>query len=259
MKRFLRFRLFFQAGLAAALVIVLKLVADRFGWSVIAINTLTGSFFAGVFFTISIVFTGAMADFKEAEKIPGEMAVLLRALRADASLTSPPGNVCSQTADIVRHIEVLLSTITSNLRANHWHRQELDEQIDLINKDIAELWTKGVATGLLLKLRENLTNLDRLSQRLEYIAYTKGIIGAYVVCDFALAAVLLIFAFSHNEWGFGGMVLLASIAFVLTAIVLLIHDMDNPFEYDKNTVADVDMSALFKLEARWKAGQQCAG
>jgi len=44
------------------------LAAAHFKLNVITINTLTGTFFGGVFFTISIVFTGAMADFKEAEK-----------------------------------------------------------------------------------------------------------------------------------------------------------------------------------------------
>ena len=106
-----------------------------------------------------------------------------------------------------------------------------------------------------MKLRDNLTNIDRLSHRLDYIAYTSGISGAYIICDLSLAAVLIIFIFAKNEWGFGGLLLFALIAFVLTAIVQLIHDIDNPFEYGKNTVADVDTSVLFKLENFWKTGQ----
>jgi hypothetical protein len=46
----------------------------------------------------------------------------------------------------------------------------------------------------------------------------------------------------------GGLLLFALITFVLT-------DIDNPFEYNKNTVADVDVSVLFKLESFWKSGQ----
>jgi hypothetical protein len=254
-KKILRYKLFFQAGIIAIIILLLKLVADHYQLSVIAINTLTGAFFGGVFFTISIVFTGAMADFKEAEKIPGEMAVLLKAMHNDAMLISPQEMECNQEKDIVCHIEDLLSTITSNLRGNHWHKSQLDEEINKINEDIADLWAKGVAPGLLLKLRDNLTNLDRLSHRLDYIAYTSGISGAYLICDISLAAVLLIFIFAKNEWGFGGLALFALIAFVLTAIVQLIHDIDNPFEYGKHTVADVDTSVLFKLESFWKTGQ----
>jgi hypothetical protein len=71
----------------------------------------------------------------------------------------------------------------------------------------------------------------------------------------SLASVLIIFVFARNDWGFGGLLLFALITFVLTAIVQLIHDIDNPFEYDKNSVADVDVSVLFKLESFWKSGQ----
>ena len=80
----MRYKLFFQAGIIGITVLLLMLIAAHYKLNVITINTLTGTFFGGVFFTISIIFTGAMTDFKEAEKIPGEMAVLLKAMHADA-------------------------------------------------------------------------------------------------------------------------------------------------------------------------------
>ena len=255
MKRIMRYKLFFLAGIVGIIVLLLMLAAAQFNLNVITINTLTGTFFGGVFFTISIIFTGAMADFKEAEKIPGEMAVLLKAMHTDAALISPQNAECTQEKDVICHIEDLLTTVNANIRANHWHKSQLDEGINKINKDIIDLWAKGASPSPLMKLRDNLTNIDRLSHRLDYIAYTKGISGAYVICDFSLAAVLIIFVFAKNDWGFGGFLLFALIAFVLTAIVQLIHDIDNPFEYGKNTVADVDTSVLFKLENFWKTGQ----
>lgn len=249
MKRILRYKLFFQAGIIGITVLLLMLIAAHYKLNVITINTLTGTFFGGVFFTISIIFTGAMTDFKEAEKIPGEMAVLLKAMHADAMLISTQGAECAQEKDIICHIEGLLTNINDNIRNNHWHKSQLDEEINKINKDIVDLWAKGASPAPLMKLRDNLTNLDRLSHRLDYIAYTSGISGAYVICDFSLAAVLIIFVFAKNDWGYGGLLLFALIAFVLASIVQLIHDIDNPFEYGKNTVADVDTSVLFKLES----------
>jgi hypothetical protein len=255
MKRILRYKLFYQAAIVGVVVLLLMLVSAHFKLNVITINTLTGTFFGGVFFTISIIFSGAMADFKEAEKIPGELAVLLKAMHADALLIAPQGAECVEEKDIVCHIEGLLSTINANIRGNHWHKSQLDEEINKINKDILDLWAKGVSPSPLMKLRDNMTNIDRLSHRIDYIAYTNDIPGAYVICDLSLATVLIIFVFAQNEWGFGGLLFFALITFVLTSIVQLIHDIDNPFEYNKNTVADVDMSVLFKLENFWKTGR----
>ena len=252
MKKILRFKLFFKAAIVAAVVLTGKFFSDRYGFSQITINTLTSSFFAGVFFTISILFTTAMSDFKEAEKIPGEMAVLMKALRNDAKLACAVGNDCIETKDIVSHVEGLLGAILNNFKSNCWHKTYLDKQFEKINEDITGLSIKNVAVTVLAKIRENLTNVDRLSHRIDYIGYTDDIPGAYIVSDIALAAVFLIFIFSKNEWGVGGMVLFGAITFVLSAIIFLIHDMDNPFEYGKNTMADVDLSILFRLEIVWK-------
>ena len=241
MKKLLRLRLFFKAAIVAAVVLILKFFTDHYALSQISINTLTSSFFTGVFFTISILFTAAMTDFKEAEKIPGELAILMKALHNDAKLPSASSNNCPETRDIVCHVEGLLGAITDNFRSNHWHKSRLDQQISQINEYITELWRKNTAPGILLKLRDNLTNIDRLSHRIDYIAYTDDIPGAHLVADVALGAVFLIFIFAHNEWGVGGLILFGAITFVLSAILLLIHDMDNPFEYGQQTLADVDL------------------
>jgi hypothetical protein len=44
------------------------------------------------------------------------------------------------------------------------------------------------------------------------------------------------------------LIMVGGASFVLTILILLILDMDNPFEVGKNTVADVDLSRLFELE-----------
>jgi len=44
-------------------------------------------------------------------------------------------------------------------------------------------------------------NIDRLSHRLDYIAYSTGISGAYVICDLSLASVLIIFVLPEMTGG----------------------------------------------------------
>ncbi len=258
MSKILKYNLFFKAAIVAAVVLIAKFFADRYGFSQISINTLTSSFFAGVFFTISILFTTAMSDFKEAEKIPGEMAVLLKALRNDAKLACAVGNNCSESENVVTHVEGLLKSILDNFRSNSWHKTYLDKEFEKINRDITALSVKNVGVTVLAKMRENITNVDRLSHRIDYIGYTEDIPGAYIVSDIALGAVFLIFVFSKNEWGLGGLVLFGAITFVLSAIIFLIHDMDNPFEYGRDTMADVDLTILFRLETVWE-GENGAG
>ena len=250
-RRVLKYQLFFRSLAGVLLLILFKVVADHMGWSIITINTLTSAFFGGVFFVLGIIMAGVVADFKEAEKVPSEFSVLLKAIRHDSHLLLG-GSVCAQERDgIVLHVEELLSSINSNFRNNHWHKHEVDKIINDINADVATLWQQGAPTGVLMKIRDNLTGIDRLSHRVDYIAKTSFLPAAYFVVEIGVFLVLLIFVFAKNEWGFGGVLLFAAIGFILLSLIQLIRDIDNPFEVGKNSCADVDLSVLFKLENLW--------
>lgn len=54
---------------------------------------------------------------------------------------------------------------------------------------------KGAAPPLLVKLRSELTNIDRLSNRIETISETTFIPAAYGIAELAVAAVLLVLLF----------------------------------------------------------------
>ena len=250
-----RYSFFPRVILVVIALLVLKSLADNAGWAVIPINTLTGAFFGGVFFTISIIFAGAMTDYKEAEKIPGELAVILKALHNDARMLYPQKVEKASVDKLVMNTERLLSVINENFRSNKWHKKNLDIVINQLADDIAVLIAAGASAGILMKMRDNLTAIDRLSHRIDAIQETSFIPSAYAMTELAVAAVLLIFIFAKNEWAFGGIALFSAISFVLIGIILLIRDMDNPFEYGKHTYADVDLSVLFKLETRWQNQQ----
>jgi hypothetical protein len=45
-----------------------------------------------------------------------------------------------------------------------------------------------------------------------------------------------------------GLALIGATSALLIGLILLIKDMDNPFEVGKNTYADIDLSLLWNLE-----------
>jgi hypothetical protein len=48
------------------------------------------------------------------------------------------------------------------------------------------------------------------------------------------------------------LLLFGSVSFVLISLLMLIKDMDNPFEFGKKTSADVDLTILFDLEKEFE-------
>ena len=61
--------------------------------------------------------------------------------------------------------------------------------------------------------------------------------------------VLLLFFVKLDPY-YEGIVLFTVLCMLLTALLLLIRDMDNPFEVGKKTYADIDMFLLWDLEKK---------
>ena len=72
-----KFRLVLQSlGLTICLVIV-KIIIDILGLDSLETSPVITAIVAGVIFTIAIIFSGVLLDYKEAEKIPGELAPII--------------------------------------------------------------------------------------------------------------------------------------------------------------------------------------
>ena len=237
-----------KALVIAVLLSLLKFYIDVNGLATIPMNALVTSVLAGVFFTIGILFAGAIADYKESERIPGELSASIRALYADAGVV-PIDKKDEKIIAVMRmHIVELLSTLNSNFRRNVWKLKEISMAMDKINEDIRILAQKGVAPGFITKFRSELTVIDRLSHRIDTISETTFIPAAYTLAEVAIATILSILLFVDLKMGGAAIVVIGITSIILMSLVFLIKDVDSPFEVSQGSYADVDLSLLFNLE-----------
>src|SRR5687767_10936679 len=57
-----------------AVAILAKLVVDQLGWDTVALNALHSGLVTGNVFLIGFMLAGTLSDYKESEKLPGELA-----------------------------------------------------------------------------------------------------------------------------------------------------------------------------------------
>jgi len=242
--------LFFKVVIIALGLMLLKGGIDYISFHVViakgewprAIAALVG----GVVFTIAIIFYGVLADYKESEKIPGELAGSIKTLHSDCKVIPFGDTQCAE--EMCSHIRGLLCTINANFRANVWQIKEINAAMDTINVDIKRLAEKGLAPQFVVKLRTELINIDKISNRIKTITVTSFIPAAYGIAELAVAAILLLLLLIRVEPYYAGIAIFGATSVLLIGILMLIKDMDNPFEVNRNTYADVDLSLLWNLE-----------
>jgi hypothetical protein len=229
-----------------AVLVVIRLIIDLSNYDILGLTNLITAFIGGAIFTVAIIFTGTMTDYKESEKIPNDIAVSIMTLYQDSRLIRPADSPLA--VHIREHIRSLSGIVVENFRTNVYSNEKIREAIAEINKDIYSLADQNSPPQYLVKLRSELTNIDRLTSRVKVIAETSFIPAAYAISEIAVAGVILILFFVKLDPYYEAMVIFAIIISLLISIILLIRDMDNPFEYGHKTFADVDYTPLFELE-----------
>jgi hypothetical protein len=234
-----------EALVIVFILLVLKAIIFYYDLEVATASPLIPALVGGVIFTIAIIFTGTLSDYKESEKIPGELAASIKALYNDSKVLPIDDEI---TSSMRTHIKELLHAINSNFRKNNWDLHEINSTMNTINNDICLLSGKGMAPPLIVKLRIELINIDKISNRIKTIAETSFIPAAYGIAELAVGAVLIMLLFLKIEPVYEGLALIGATSSLLIGLILLIKDMDNPFEVGKKTYADVDLGLLWDLE-----------
>jgi hypothetical protein len=144
----------------------------------------------------------------------------------------------------------LMRVINTNFRNNVWSMEEMDSAVDTLNADIGRLVDLNVPPNFIIKLKTEMTNIDRISHRVKTIAETSFIPAAYAISELAAAGVIILLFFVKLDPFYEGLILFTVLSMLLIALLLLIRDMDNPFEVGKKTYADIDLFLLWDLEKK---------
>jgi hypothetical protein len=240
--------LIFKAfGITLSLLMV-RLVFDYLNFDILAVTNLITAFIGGAIFTIAIIFAGTLTDYKESEKIPSEIATSIRSFYSDLDLVRVQDKTLVQR--MKENTASLLRSINTNFRNNTWSMDEMDSAVDTLNADIGRLVDLNVPPNFIIKLKTEMTNIDRISHRVKTIAETSFIPAAYAISELAAAGVIILLFFVKLDPFYEGLVLFTVLCMLLTALLLLIRDMDNPFEVGKKTYADIDLFLLWDLEKK---------
>jgi hypothetical protein len=143
--------------------------------------------------------------------------------------------------------------IINQFESNKWKQKEIAEIIEKIDDDINAMAAKNMAPPYVIKMRNELNNIEKISNRIDTIEETNFLPSAYALSQVAVSLVVFILLFSMIDPYVIGMVIVFTVTFLIAGILVLIKDMDNPFETGGTGSADVDLSHIYKLDQYLKS------
>jgi predicted membrane chloride channel (bestrophin family) len=235
-------RLLLRVVAVVVLLMGAKIAVHYLGAEIITINPLFTGIIAANVFLMGFLLSGVIADYKESEKLPGELGACLENMAQEVV-----GMKLSKPEAVVGPALVSFSQMSKDI--HDWFYKKLDTEalLDRVNGltttfAMLEPWTQA---SYLTRLKTEQSTLRRNLVRIEVIRETNfvaaGYMLAYVITGLlCLGLVLAQMDPFHESLTFTGV-----IAYLLVFLLMLIRDLDNPFGfYERFSGADVSLDAF---------------
>jgi hypothetical protein len=204
----------------------------------------------GGIFLIGFMLAGTMSDYKESEKLPGEMAACLETIdEALCHISASKQNI--QPTDAHEWILDLTTTIENWMHKEH-SSSKVFESISSISGRAQQL--DNAALGI--RVQNELQNLRKMITRVDVISRTSFLQTGYALMDTIVALVLVLLLISKFDTFISEGVVCTFVSMIYIYMIRLIRDIDNPFEYEKGKAqgaAEVDLFPIFEFKERLKA------
>jgi len=244
-----RFRLTLRVVPVVLGILVLKYIAHRYGWEYLSLNSLFGAIISANVFLVGFLISGVLADYKESEKIPGELAcsletILDECVSLNKTKQSPEARACFLS------VRELLGNILGWFNKKQ-KTGELMTRLSALYTQFSSLEPLTQA-NFIVRLKQEQSSIRRMITRVHTIRETSFNPTAYAIVEIITFILSLGLICMRIDPYYESMFFVAFVSFILIYMVLLIKDLDNPFAYyDADNVSEeVSLKPLLDLERR---------
>ncbi len=209
---------------------------------------LTGVIAAEVFL-VGFMLSGTAGDFKEAERLPGELAASLETiadecLLVDAELALPEAGQCM--AQLITIGEAVRMWLLQNKGFD-----EVMADIRALNP-IFSVFAPKIQPGFTSRLKAEQATIRRLVIRMDTVRRTSYVAAGYLIAEVTAMAIFALLLVTDIGPLTPTVLVVGVISFLLIYLLLLMRDLDNPFEYHDGRpgAADVHLDVLEQCENR---------
>ncbi|MFA6280049.1 MAG: hypothetical protein WC612_04590 [Bdellovibrionales bacterium] len=246
----LKWHLTFRVIPFVVLIILIKFTANTLGGEFLSLSPLMGALISANVFLIGFLISGVLSDYKESEKLPGELACSLEVLLDEASIIL--ANKKSPVAtDLIHHVHMLTDSLMDWLYKKE-KTAELFGKLSALNTVFLALEPLTQA-NFIARLKQEQSNMRRIITRIHTIRETDFNPAGYAIAEILSFVLCLGLIFTEIKPFHESVFFVAFVSFVLIYMVLLIKELDNPFSYyEKDNLTDiVSLAPLQNFQKRF--------
>ncbi len=246
---FKRYRLLIETALMVIAVIGLKLLIEFFSLAFIEMTALFTSVIAGGIFILSIILSGTLADYKESEKLPAEIANSVENIYQE-------GWYVQQTKKgfnldrLRQNLDGILKSFKKDLATKN--SREALIFIENLSDSFLEMEKLEVPPNFIVRLKQEQSIIRKNFLRVYHIQRTNFLPSAQILTQSIVFLILLLLIFTKIEPVLNGIIMVAFVSYLFIYLLRLLRIIDTPFRVDEHTMDDVSLFLLRETRERIK-------
>jgi hypothetical protein len=227
--------IFVKAIILVALIIVVKYFAHVLGYEFLTINNLFSGIIAANVFLMGFLLSGVLSDYKESEKIPGEIASSINNIYSELIYLHDDKKI-PESKECMKYCQELTMSIL-----DWFYRKEKTTNLISKTRYLNSLFAKiedNTQANYIVRLKNEMSNLSRTIIRVDTIRDTNFISSGYQIAISVTVLMCFGLIFSEIDPFYESLFFVGVITFLMVFLILLIHDLDNPFAYNKKYSAE---------------------
>ena len=245
-----RRRVALETAVVVLALVALKLALEGLGLEFIDLNPLYTSIVAGGIFVVGLIVAGTLPDYKEAERMPAEIATALENIHEDCRSigVATPEFELARLGRALRDVVVALKQDLADATS-----RTCLAAINALSGSFAELERLGVPANYIVRLRAEQGSIRRNVLRIYHIQRIDFLPSAYILVQTIVVLIIVALEFTKIDPVYVSIVILVFIAYIFIYLLKLLKIIDRPFRLDERTMDDVSLFLLNEFAQRLAA------
>jgi uncharacterized protein YutD len=212
------------------IVFIIKLLFHQFGLEIISLNALFTSLIAATIFLLGFLITGVISDYKEGEKIPGDLASSLEAIYDEAYIINK-----NKESNVTKDFILFHGDFIQFIIDWFYKKERTTIIMDKLNKmnDYFAEFEKITQANFVARMKQEQSNIRKMIIRAHTIRETSFVQSAYAIMEVLAFFLIIGLLILKLEPFYESIFFVLIVSFLVLYMLLLIKDLDNPFEYEK--------------------------
>ncbi len=234
-------------------VIILKAGLMHFGWQPLPLPALVTAVVSANVFLLGFLISGSLPDYKEAERLPSEIAANLDALTDEAlilRITKPKESASEECLNRILDLVAIIKTWFHKKAST----SEVMMELRKLNESFADFEPLTQA-NFIVRMKQEQQTLRRHILRVRTIREVSFVSTAYAIGEsFTAFTVILLLLTNMSEFS-QSLVFTGGLSFLIIYMIALVKDLDNPFHYHagRRGEDEVDVAPLDAVERKIRA------